>query len=48
MIDLPEGIPMWSNDLKQEVRRIGNPQMPDQPSGEHNAFVDARRFRLEN
>jgi hypothetical protein len=42
MIDLPEGVPMWTNDLKQEAMRLGNPQMPQQASGEHNALADAR------
>lgn len=42
MIDLPTGIPMWTNDLRQEVRRLGDPQMPEQDGGEHNALDDAR------
>lgn len=45
MIDLPEGVPMWTNDLRQEVHRLGNPQMPEQPSGLHNALEDARHLR---
>jgi hypothetical protein len=42
MIDLPTGMPMWTNDLQQEVARLGNPQLPVQPSGLHNALADAR------
>ena len=42
MIDLPEGVPMWTNDLRQEVHRLGNPRMPKQESGWHNALDDAR------
>lgn len=41
MIDLPTGFPMYTNDLKQEVVRLGNPQLPQQKSGEHNALEDA-------
>lgn len=42
MINLPNGIPMWTNDLRQEAERLGNPQLPEQPSGTHNALADAR------
>lgn len=42
MIDLPEGIPMWTNDLKQEAVRLGSPALPQQAAGEHNALLDAR------
>lgn len=42
MIDLPEGIPMWTNDLRQERMRLGDPEMPKQADGEHNALEDAR------
>nr|WP_234899948.1 3'-5' exoribonuclease [Streptomyces filamentosus] len=42
MIDLPTGIPMWTNDIQQECQRLGNPQMPEQPAGIHNALADAR------
>lgn len=45
MIDLPEGIPMWTNDLRQEVARVGDPQMPQQAAGIHNALADARHVR---
>ncbi|MER6515127.1 hypothetical protein [Nonomuraea sp. NPDC001636] len=46
MIDLPPGVPMWTNDLRQECERLGNPQLPDQPAGMHNALADARHNRV--
>jgi hypothetical protein len=45
MVDLPEGVPMWTNDLRQEVQRLGNPAMPEQAGAEHNALADARHVR---
>lgn len=42
MIDLPSGIPMWTNDIKQEHARLGYPMLPEQESGSHNALADAR------
>lgn len=42
MSDLPTGIPMWTNDIRQEAERLGNPQLPEQPGGVHNALADAR------
>lgn len=41
MMDLPDGVPMWTNDLRQERRRLGDPEMPRQTDGEHNALADA-------
>jgi len=46
MIDLPEGMPMYTHDLKQECDRLGNPEMPAQPGGEHNALADARHVAV--
>jgi 3' exoribonuclease, RNase T-like len=46
MIDLPDGVPMWTNDLKQEAQRLGNPAVPEQGAGEHNALADARHNRV--
>ncbi len=46
MIDLPEGVPMFTNDLKQEAARLGDPEMPKQEAGEHNALADAWHNRL--
>lgn len=46
MIDLPSGIPMWTNDLRQEVERLGNPPLPEQESSVHNALADARHIKV--
>ncbi|MFE2751589.1 3'-5' exoribonuclease domain-containing protein [Actinosynnema sp. NPDC059335] len=43
MIDLPEGMPMFTRDLKQECARLGDPRLPDQLEGEHDALADARQ-----
>lgn len=42
MIDLPTGFPMFTCDLKQEAARLGDPRLPEQQAGEHNALEDAR------
>ncbi|WP_435111349.1 3'-5' exoribonuclease domain-containing protein [Nocardiopsis synnemataformans] len=42
MTQLPGHVPMWTNDLKQEAHRLGNPRLPEQPEGEHHALADAR------
>jgi hypothetical protein len=41
MLDLPTGFPMFSYDLKAEIMRLGNPQVPEQATGAHNAYMDA-------
>ncbi len=41
MIDLPDGIPMFTHDFQQALRAAGNPPMPEQASGQHNALADA-------
>jgi hypothetical protein len=47
MIALPEGIPMWTNDLRQEYARCGLPEdEPAQPDGIHNALADARHLKV--
>jgi hypothetical protein len=45
MIALPDGIPMFTHDLQQELRRAGNPPMPEQAAGLHNALADARHLK---
>lgn len=52
MADLPEGIPMWTHDLRQEIERLevsakDVPAMPGQRA--HNALGDARevKYRYE-
>jgi hypothetical protein len=42
MCDLPAGLPMWTNDIKQAQRMLGNPAMPPQPDRAHDALADAR------
>jgi hypothetical protein len=47
MSQLPPGIPMWTNDLRQEVQRLGvaEADLPKQAAGHHNALADARHNR---
>lgn len=42
MMDLPERFPMYCRDIKQLCDELGNPALPKQDSGEHNALADAR------
>jgi len=44
MVDLPDGVPMFTNDIQQEARRLGFgwDDLPKQEFGEHNALADAR------
>lgn len=42
MMDLPKGWPMYCRDLKQWCDELGNPELPKQGKGEHNALADAR------
>lgn len=46
MMQLPEGMPMYTGDIKQECDRLGNPALPEQSSGEHNALADARHDKV--
>ncbi|MGW3545163.1 hypothetical protein ACWDNI_32110 [Nocardia niigatensis] len=46
MIELPACIPMRTNDIRQEQRRLGDPGLPYQGSGRHNALDDARHARV--
>jgi hypothetical protein len=46
MMDLPKGFPMYCRDIKQECDRLGNPELPKQGKGEHNALDDARWNKL--
>lgn len=49
MMQLPEGVPMWTNDLKQEAERLGNPELPSLPGvTEHNALHDAREVKFRH
>jgi hypothetical protein len=42
MVDLPEGIPMYTMDIKQYAHFLGDIQIPLQINGEHNALEDAK------
>lgn len=42
MVNLPEGIPKHTGDLKQECDRLGNVTLPGHPGCEHHALADAR------
>lgn len=44
MSALPSWMPHWTNDLRQEVHRLGDPQLPPQDAGLHNALADARHL----
>jgi hypothetical protein len=48
MIDLPEGVPMFTNDIQQERARLGIAwdQLPQQEGSEHNALADARHNQV--
>lgn len=46
MMDLPKGFPMYCRDIKQECDRLGNPELPKQGKGEHNALKDAKHNRI--
>jgi hypothetical protein len=49
MMQLPEGVPMWTGDLKQEAERLGNPELPPMPGvAEHDALSDAREARFRH
>lgn len=48
MVDFPSHIPMWTNDLRQEQHRLGNPTLPRQPGGLHNALADARHLKVQH
>lgn len=42
MMDLPRGLPMYAMDLKQWCKQLGDPELPAQVKGEHNALSDAK------
>jgi hypothetical protein len=45
MMDLPAGLPMYCNDIKQECDRLGK-ALPEQIEGEHSAIADARHNKV--
>jgi hypothetical protein len=42
MMQLPDGWPKFCMDLKQWCVQLGDPRLPEQGKGEHNALSDAR------
>ena len=46
MMDLPKGFPMYCRDVKQWCDMLGNPKLPTQGLGEHNALNDARWTKM--
>lgn len=42
MVGMPDGLPYWTNDVRQEIHRRSNPAMPEIEGTEHNALADAR------
>jgi hypothetical protein len=44
MMDLPTGIPMWTHDLQYALQAAGDPDLPEQADGHHNALADARHL----
>ena len=46
MMDLPKTWPMYCRDVKQLCDSLGNPKLPEQGKGEHNALADARWTKL--
>ena len=46
MIDLPKGWPFFSRDIIQLCKHLGNPELPKQGPGEHNALADARHNKV--
>ena len=42
MMNLPKRFPMYCRDIKQLCDSLGNPDLPEQGKGEHNALSDAR------
>lgn len=50
MHQLPAGIPMQTDDLVTEAKRLGltASDLPPQPEGLHNALADARHNRVKH
>ena len=47
LVGAPGSMPKWTNDLRQEYTRLGEPAgLPEQESGVHNALADARHLRV--
>lgn len=48
MLESPPWLPMWTNDVRQEQQRLGDPELPEQSNGLHNALEDARHTRVRH
>lgn len=46
MMDLPKGFPMYCRDIKQLCDQLGNPRLPEQKEGNHNALSDAKHNKV--
>ncbi|WP_149264311.1 3'-5' exoribonuclease [Actinomadura sp. K4S16] len=46
MADMPEGVPMWTWDIRQEMHCLGVDELPRQEEGQHNALADARHNKV--
>lgn len=46
MMNLPKGWPMYTRDIKQLCDSLGDPKLPEQGKGEHNALADAKWNKL--
>jgi hypothetical protein len=42
MINLPDGLPMWTHDIQQAIEQVPGFVAPEQETGVHNALEDAR------
>lgn len=42
MIDKPSHLPMYTMDIKQLCKGLGDPKLPEQGKGGHHALADAR------
>lgn len=45
MMDVPRNIPMFTNDFQQLWNKSGQPTLPDQADGVHDALQDARHLK---
>ncbi|MFF4777518.1 3'-5' exoribonuclease domain-containing protein [Microtetraspora fusca] len=45
MAALPSDIPKWTNDVRQEVARLGGPRLPERDGVAHHALADARHIK---
>lgn len=46
MMQLPDNYPMYCLDIKQWCKQLGDPRLPQQGKGKHNALDDARHNKV--